>query len=278
MSNCRVHMTTMKAVRIASLSLAAIFAASGLATASSSDWAASEGGRIRLVTTGLPDADGRFTGVLQIDLKPGWKTYWRDPGDAGVPPQLDLSANPGIVSAELDFPAPQRHDDGYNVWAGYDYPVALPITFKLASPGGPANVDASVFLGICETICIPLQARLAVDPAADPGNADDAALVQAALDALPEPEQPDFGATVVSADKEMLTVEAAFPGDPETVDFFLAGEAGYAFGQPEKAIADGKVTFSVPILARPDEKPADVVLHYTLVAGSAAVAGLLPAP
>ena len=44
------------------------------------------------------------TGVLDIDLKPGWKTYWRDPGDAGVPPQLDVSASTNVAGAELRFP------------------------------------------------------------------------------------------------------------------------------------------------------------------------------
>ncbi len=54
--------------------------------ASSSDWFETEGARIRLVTTGKPAADGKLKGMLDIELKPGWKTYWRDPGDAGVPP------------------------------------------------------------------------------------------------------------------------------------------------------------------------------------------------
>ena len=48
---------------------------------------------MRLVTTGSRDADGRLEGILDIELKPGWKTYWRDPGDAGVPPTIDVSAS-----------------------------------------------------------------------------------------------------------------------------------------------------------------------------------------
>ncbi len=64
--------------------------------------------------------------MLEIDLKPGWKTYWRDPGDAGVPPTLDASASSNIASAELSFPAPQRFDDGFAIWAGYKEPVGIP--------------------------------------------------------------------------------------------------------------------------------------------------------
>ena len=78
------------------------------ASASSSDWFETEGGRVRLVTTGQPDGDGNLTGILDIELKPGWKTYWRDPGDAGVPPTIDVAASPGVTGAEFSFPAPDE--------------------------------------------------------------------------------------------------------------------------------------------------------------------------
>ena len=78
-----------------------------------------------------------------------------------MPPTLDVSANPNISARQFDFPAPQRHDEGDFQWAGYDYPVALPVTFTLKDPGGPATIDASVFLGVCETICVPVQTKLA---------------------------------------------------------------------------------------------------------------------
>ena len=161
--------------------------------------------------------------MLQIDLKPGWKTYWRDPGDAGVPPTLDVSASSNIASAELSFPAPQRFDDGFAIWAGYKEPVSFPVAFTLADPKQPAAIEAKVFLGICETICVPVQATFSLDPASDPDNADDAAIVQAALDALPGPEQPDFGVTLLKGGKDEVLVEAAFAGEPASVDFFLAG-------------------------------------------------------
>ena len=157
---------------------AAIACGTGLpAAASSSAWYDSEGGKVRLVTSGKPDEAGRIHGVLEIALKPGWKTYWRDPGDAGVPPQIDVSASTNITDAAFSFPPPQRHDDGYGKWAGYNHPVSLPVTFTVSSPGDAAVIDADIFLGICETICIPVQTRLSVDPAADPDNAEDAAPV-----------------------------------------------------------------------------------------------------
>ena len=248
------------------------------ALASSSDWYEAEGGRVRLVTSGAADENGVIEGALEIDLKPGWKTYWRDPGDAGVPPTLDPSASSNIASAELSFPAPQRFDDGFAIWAGYKEPVAFPVAFTLADPKQPATIEAKVFLGICETICVPVQATFTVEPADDPDNADDAATVKAALDALPGPEQPDFGVTVVKGGKDEVLVEAAFAGEPEAVDFFLAGDNGYQFGPPERRIDGERLLFAVPILERPEQPPAQGALHYTLVTGAGAVSGTLAYP
>ncbi|AZO42305.1 hypothetical protein EJ076_15025 [Mesorhizobium sp. M7D.F.Ca.US.005.01.1.1] len=258
---------------------AAIGSATALpAAASSSAWYNSEGGKVRLVTSGKADDAGRIQGVLDIALKPGWKTYWRDPGDAGVPPQLDISASTNITDAALAFPAPQRHDDGYGKWAGYNYPVSLPVTFTLAAPNQPAVIDADIFLGICETICIPVQTRLTVDPASDPDNAEDAALVKASFTALPAPARSDFGVNVLPGDHETLIVEASFPGDPEAADFFVAGEHDYMFGSPARSEKDGKLIFTVPILDRPSTTPTDGGLHYTLTSSAGAVEGLLPFP
>lgn len=253
-----------------------VLAASGGAYASSSDWFEVEGARIRLVTTGKPDAEGRLKGMLDIELKPGWKTYWRDPGDAGVPPTIDASANPNVAGAAFDFPAPQRHDEGDFKWAGYDYPVGLPVTFALKDPAGPATIDAAVFLGVCETICVPAQAKLTVDPDSDPDNPDDAAAVSAAFAAIPPAATADFGVRAVEKDGETKAVlEAAFPGDTATAELFLSGEDGYVFATPVREERDGKTFFSVEV-TRPDEAPQGPGLHYTLVTDKGAVNGVLP--
>ena len=248
------------------------------ALASSSDWYQAAGGSVRLVTSGGPDKNGIVQGALQVELKPGWKTYWIDPGDAGVPPTIDVSESGNVTSAEMSFPAPHRFDDGFAKWAGYKQPVSFPVAFTLADPGAPASIEAKVFLGVCETICIPVQATFTLDTASDPDNADDAAVVQAALDALPGPEQPDFGARAVAGGNDEVLVEAAFPGEPEAVDFFLAGSDGFQFGPPERRVEGDRLLFSVPILQRPDKAPDKGGLHYTLVTGAGAVSGTLPYP
>ena len=250
--------------------------AAGPALASSSEGFETDGARIRLVTTGKADAAGRLTGILDIDLKPGWKTYWRDPGDAGVPPYLDVAASTNIAGAEFDFPAPQRHDEGDFKWAGYDFPVALPVTFTLKAPGEPAFIDADIFLGVCETICIPVKTKLTLDPASDPDNPDDAAAVSAAQATLPGAEQPDFGVKVISNPGDTTVVlEASFPGDPASAEFFIAGDEGYTFTTPKKFEKGGKTLFSVEA-GLPEQRSTGAGLHYTLVTDKGSVSGLLP--
>lgn len=256
----------------------AMTAVPGLASASSSGWLESEGGRVRIVTMGQVDKAGALRGALEVDLLPGWKTYWRDPGEAGVPPTITVDDTSGVALSEIGFPAPERFNDGYSEWAGYKHSVALPftLTFDKAETAGP--IVASVFIGICETICIPVQGELDIDPASDPDNAADSAVVEAALDALPSPALDGFSASIVEDGDDALTVAAQAPGAPETADLFLASAAGYVFGTPERTVKDGKLSFSVPILDRPEQAPAGASFRYTLVSGRQAVEGTLALP
>lgn len=252
-----------------------VFGACANAHASASEWFDMEGARIRLVTTGQADPEGRLHGMLDISLKPGWKTYWRDPGDAGVPPTLDVSSNANIADARFDFPAPQRHDEGDFQWAGYNAPVGLPVTFTLRDPKGSSEIEADIFLGVCETICVPVQARLTVNPAVDPANAADALAVKNALAAIPQAATSEFGIRLAETPEGKVIFEASFPGDPSSAELFISGEGGYSFTTPIRQERDGKTFFSVEA-TRPDGKPAGPGLHYTLVTDSGAASGIVP--
>lgn len=248
------------------------------AYAASSGWHDSEGGRIRLVTAGQPDASGQLNGVLQIDLKPGWKTYWRDPGDSGVPPQITVDGE-RIREAKLAFPAPVRHDDGYSEWAGYDRSVLLPVSFTLPDRALPeGGIAATVLIGICEKICVPVHADLVVE-AANPTHAViEEALVRNAQAALPGPATPAFGASLAGSHGKAMTVAASLPQAAQSAELFVAGEDGYAFGTPVAKAGDGKFTFEVPVLSRPAEKPSGEGVPYTLTSSGGAVSGFLPYP
>lgn len=251
------------------------------AHAAASAWHEAAGGSVRLVTAGPLGSNGELRGALQIDLKPGWKTYWRDPGSSGVPPVFDLTANGEWTSATLDFPAPQRHHDESGSWAGYDYPVSLPVVLKAAPGKAPASVDGSVFLGVCEKICVPLQAPIAltIDTAATPS--DETMIVEAAWAALPAPATAEFGvlgSAVANDPATGETVVGALKAPSGISDFFLAGEQGYLFGETSLLAKPSETVFSVKIVSRPKTTPTGPGLRYTLVTGQGAVSGTIPYP
>jgi len=216
----------------------ALFLTQAPAWSLDSGWADTEGGRMRLVVDPTPRDDGTIAGYLDIALDPGWKTYWRDPGSAGIPPTLDFSQSQGIAFEEMNYPAPVRVDDGYAIWAGYTQPVQLPLTFRRTESGG-ARIHALAFIGICKKICVPFQAELAVDL---PENltAQDLAKpeVDEAFARLPEAAGADFGIAAASLDlsANQLTVTAMLPAfrpSGVTAELFVAGPQGCAFSPPK---------------------------------------------
>ncbi len=264
-------------IRAASLTLMLLM--STQAHAASSQWQESEGGSVRLVTVGLPEGDGRLRGALEIDLKPGWKTYWRNPGSAGIPPQIDISRNAHISAAELQYPAPERIHDGETQWAGYTQSVALPVTFTLDQANAATLIDVDVFLGICETICIPFQASFTFDPAADADNISDALTVRRAFASLPSPADAAFG--IVSAERTGGAVLLTGNVPPSTSDptLFLDHERAHLLATPKLESRDGDtVSFVVEILGDDIGKLESTPLIYTLTAGGEAVSGDIQIP
>jgi DsbC/DsbD-like thiol-disulfide interchange protein len=239
------------------------------ALAAAGDWEETYGARLRLVTVDAPDADGVLRGALQIELEPGWKTYWRDPGDSGVPPSVSVKGNENVAAATIEFPPPGRHSDGYGQFAGYDEPVSLALSFEVADPDGALAFTADVFLGVCETICIPVRAEFDVDPAS--ASAENEAVVEAAFAALAPPPREGFKASFVEFRDGRMIVQAELPEPGMRADLFVASTQNRMFGLAE-LIQDGdRPIFEVPYLANGGTGPEEA--DYTLVGDGAAVTG-----
>lgn len=256
-------------IRLAGLLALLLLGLPPAASAASSGWHETTGGAVRLVTTGLPDAEGRLRGALEIRLTPGWKTYWRDPGASGVAPELDIGS---AGSVEMQYPAPQWHHDGQFDWAGYKHSVSLPVILSLRRSG---PIEATAFIGLCETICVPLQAKLSLDPASGADDAMDAASVEKAFAALPGSATEKLGVDLRAASGRELALDARLDR-PEGAALFVAGGDGYQFGKPKLRMEAGRPVFAVKVLARPKAKPSGAGLPYTLVTPAGAVSGLLP--
>jgi DsbC/DsbD-like thiol-disulfide interchange protein len=248
------------------------------ASAAATDWIEQDGARIRLVAAEpAPDAS-EIRAALVVELKPGWKTYWRDPGDAGVPPQFSLTGGANVSAARLDFPAPDRIVEGSVRSIGYKHPLSFPLTLTLQTPGALSVIKATAFLGICEEICVPVQVEFALDVPAAVGSTADQALVQAAFDALPKQGNASFGLTSLSYQPKALDIEIAAPPSAQPPELFISA-GGFQFGAPKfTAALKDKSRYSVPILFAPKAaKIEDTPLFYTLKTGGMAVSGEVPA-
>lgn len=225
------------------------------AKADMTEWAQSEGGRMRVVS--LPaDADGRIEAALQIELKPGWITYWREPGESGIPPKITLDDPSNARLTSLSFPVPKliRNEDIVDI--GYDAPVSLPFVLQ-SQPGvdsGKARLTA--FIGVCLNICIPFEASFDIDMGkGKTASPDEAEAVAKAKTTLPMPATDEFKVMSfhITPDKTLLGVELRLPeGAPKEAEIFVAGPSGYAYFEPQNMVRDKrKLSFYMNIKGLP---------------------------
>lgn len=204
-----------------------------------------------------PEADGTIRGAIRIELRPGWKTYWIDPGQSGIPASYSFTQG----AATLRYPAPHRFGEGIERANGYSGPFA--IAFELQG-AGPGPVAVSAMLGLCRDICVPASGTVSTAP--DEG---DRALVEAAFAALPAPA-PDgaIPGAALSADGKVLTLALSSASAARPEDVFVSGPEGWYFGEAPAGTAtrDG-LAFAVPVLGRPRKGPplgaVDIVLGGT---------------
>src|ERR1700704_4071915 len=99
-------------------------------------------------------------GGIAIQLEPGWKTYWRTPGDSGVPPRFDFSKSDNVEAVTVLWPAPKKFDDGAGGTAlGYKQQVVLPLRIVGKNAEKPVTLRAHVSYAVCDKLCIPVEAQ-----------------------------------------------------------------------------------------------------------------------
>lgn len=99
-------------------------------------------------------AQGQMAG-LHLRLAPGWKTYWRAPGDAGIPPAFDWSGSDNVKAVRVLWPAPHVFELNGLRTIGYSGDVVLPIEVTPNDPARPVRLRGEVDLGVCRDICVP---------------------------------------------------------------------------------------------------------------------------
>ena len=228
--------------------LAAAISTGGIAYAAMSDWADNEGGRMRLVAL-APDAQGHIRAALQIEPAPGRITYWREPGEGGIPPQVSPAPESGVTLEKTSYPTPKPITVGAIQEIGYDAPVTLPLDFRVKGKQ-PTTLDLTAFIGLCKDICIPFQAEFSL-PLSDASQSTlhEQALLDAANASLPQAPSPDFAVENhrLSPDAKTLSLHLTLPettGDAPSI--YVTGPTGYVFFKQLNAKRDGK-TFTTDI-------------------------------
>src|SRR4030088_1833280 len=125
-------------------------------------------------------------GGIALRPQPGWKTYWRTPGDSGVPPRFDFSKSENVEAVTVMWPAPTKFDDGAGGYSlGYHDQIVLPLRIVAKNADKPVTLRAGINYAVCEKLCIPVEAKaeLAFTRVV---STEDSALF-AALDTVPKP-------------------------------------------------------------------------------------------
>ena len=211
-------------------------------------------------------------GGIAFQLQPGWKTYWRTPGDSGVPPRFDFSKSENIEAVTVLWPAPMKFDDGAGGHSlGYQNQVILPLRITAKNPDKPVTLRAGISYAVCEKLCIPVEANAEI-AFTNVASTEDSALF-AALDTVPKPVNIGDPNSLTIRDvrrdgKSSVLVDVA-TSDTRPVSLFVEGPT------PDWALPIPKlVEQSPPGIKRfafeleglpPGAKPEGAALRFTLV-------------
>lgn len=219
-----------------------------------------------------------FRAGVEITLAPGWKTYWRYPGDSGIPPHFDFSDSQNVKAATVLWPAPQRFSDIDGTTIGYKKRVVFPIHVVAKDPAEPVTLRLKLDYAICEKLCIPAEGKgdIALDKDAGANEAD----VTAAEASVPK--RVVAGTTPLSiksvrkeeASPPRILVDVAAPAG-ETVELFAEGptpEWALPLPEPVLGAAPGTQRFSFALDGLPSGASArNVTLTLTAVGRDQAI-------
>jgi DsbC/DsbD-like thiol-disulfide interchange protein len=217
-------------------------------------------------------------GGIAFQLQPGWKTYWRTPGDSGVPPRFDFSRSENIEAVTVLWPAPMKFDDGAGGSSlGYHDQVVLPLRIVAKNTDKPVMLRAAVNYAVCDKLCVPVEAdvELAFTSVA---STEDSALF-AALDTVPKPANvgdpnPLTIRDVKREGKSAVLVDVVAPSEAGNISLFVEGPTpDWALPVPKllKDSPPGVKRFSFELDGLPPgANPDGAALKLTLAGGERA--------
>src|SRR6202047_2223351 len=165
-------------------------------------------------------------GGIAFQLQPGWKTYWRTPGDSGVPPRFDFSKSENIDAITVLWPAPTKFDDGAGGHSlGYHDQVVLPLRIVAKNADKPVMLRADINYAVCEKLCIPVEASAELAIASVASTEDRALFAALATGTKPANVGDPNPLTIRDVKREgksRVLVDVAVP-DAREVNLFVEG-------------------------------------------------------
>ena len=209
------------------------------------------GVKLRLISTDQIKPNGTMLLGLEIDMPENTKTYWRVPGDTGLPTELDFAASTGVVGHRILWPYPTRDEKPDYLDYVYFGPTVLPIEVTLAP--GAAQAEISAVLGVCSDICIPAQASFSLPLTNEEPDRPNGLRIRQALAMWPMPWEGDpqpIGNVEYDAATAMLSVHVSDP-ELDPASLIAATASGQpAFGTPQKSPEPNLVL--IPVLGKSD--------------------------
>jgi DsbC/DsbD-like thiol-disulfide interchange protein len=203
--------------------------------ADASPWSAIKDAAVRLIAgSAKPDAATLRAGI-EIKLAPGWHTYWRYPGDSGVPPRFDFSGSQNLQSATLHYPAPHLYTDETGNTLGYMDDVIFPVTVTPRQVGKPVVLHVKMQYAICYKLCVPAEGQMQLTLAGGDSGSD--AALQAAEARVPKQvTASQLGLSlrrVNEAAKPLVAVDLKAPADAPVQLFVEGPTAEWALPVPQ---------------------------------------------
>ena len=245
-----------------------------------SPWDADARAGMRLIAASPTRAmDNAIRAGIEVKLAPGWKTYWRYPGDSGVPPRFDFAGSQNVKSVAVEWPAPHRFSDDGETTIGYKGNVIFPLRVEPQDAAKPVELHVVLDYAVCEKLCVPAQGRAVLALAAG-GSSHDSALAAAEATVPRRAKLGDDAPLAVrtvhreTADGHpRIVVDVAAPDAP--IDLFAEGPTA-DWALPVPAPADGappglhRFVFALDGVP-PGASTAGAVLTLTLTSGGKAI-------
>jgi DsbC/DsbD-like thiol-disulfide interchange protein len=268
-----IVMVPLRAALGATAILSVVFAGGEVRAEDASPWQRDAHSAMRLLAGSRSGTV--LLGGVAIQLQPGWHTYWRTPGDSGVPPRFDFSKSDNVEAVTVLWPAPHKFDDGAGGTSlGYLKQIVLPLRIVAKNADKPVTLRAAINYAVCDKLCIPVEANpeLAFTSVA---STEDNALF-AALDTVPKPANVGDPNPLTIRDvkrdgKSSVLVDVVTPSDTASVDLFVEGPTP-DWGLPvPKLLEHGppgvkRFAFELDGLP-PGANPEGAALKLTLVGG-----------